>query len=111
MYRYTAASFLAVVIAATTMGAYAAKDGGANDALALSHAKIPLVQAVSVAEAHVQGKAARVEFEQAKTGWVYDVEVVNGTKVFDVAVNAETGTVVSSSADTTDHDDAHDRQD
>jgi uncharacterized membrane protein YkoI len=39
------------------------------------------------------------------------VEVVSGAKVFDVRVDADKGTVISSAEDKADHDDDHDKQD
>ncbi len=111
MYRYTKLSLLAIAITATGAVAYAAKGGMENDALAIRKAKIPLTQAVTVAEQHVSGKASRAEYENSKQGWVYDVEVVNGAKVFDVRVDATKGTVISSAEDKADHDDDHDKQD
>jgi uncharacterized membrane protein YkoI len=68
-------------------------------------------QAVTVAEQHANGKASRAEYENSKQGWVYDVEVVSGAKVFDVRVDADKGTVISSAEDKADHDDDHDKQD
>jgi uncharacterized membrane protein YkoI len=111
MYRYSKLSLLAVAIAAAGAAAYAANGGMENDALAISKAKIPLTQAVTVAERHTNGKASRAEYENSKQGWVYDVEVVSGAKVFDVRVDADKGTVISSAEDKADHDDDHDKRD
>lgn len=111
MYRYTKLSLLAIAIATTGAVAYAAKGGMENDALAITKAKIPLNQAVTVAEQHANGKASRAEYENSKQGWVYDVEVVSGAKVFDVRVDADKGTVILSAEDKADHDDDHDKQD
>lgn len=111
MYRYTKLSLVAIAIATTGAVAYAAKGGIENDALAITRAKIPLTQAVTVAEQHANGKASRAEYENTKQGWAYDVEVVSGTKVFDVRVNADKGTVISSAEDKADHDDDHDKED
>lgn len=107
MYRFAKLSLLAVAIAATSAVAYA-KDGMENDAMAITKAKIPLTQAVTVAEQHANGKAARAEYENSKQGWVYDVEIVSGAKVFDVRVDADKGTVISSAEGNADHDDDHD---
>lgn len=41
-----------------------------NDAQAIAKAKIPLTQAVTVAEQHANGKASRAEYENSKQGWV-----------------------------------------
>lgn len=109
MYRYTKLSLLAIAIVSTGAVAYAAKGGIENDALAIAKAKIPLTQAVTVAEQHANGKASRAEYENSKHGWVYDVEVVSGAKVFDVRVDAEKGSIVSSAEDKSDHD--NDKQD
>lgn len=112
MYRYTTKLFvLAVAALATCAVAYAAKGGKENDAIAITKAKIQLTQAVTVAEQHANGKALRAEYEHSKLGWVYDVEVVSGTKVFDVRVDADKGSVISSAEDKVDHDDGHDKRD
>jgi len=111
MYRHTKLTLLAITIAATGAVAYAAKGGIENDALAINKAKIPLTQAVTVAEQHANGAASRAEYENSKQGWVYDVEVVSGAKVFDVRVDADKGTIISSAEDKSEHDDDHDKQD
>jgi uncharacterized protein (UPF0333 family) len=66
MYRYTKLSLLAVAIAATSAIAYGAKGGIENDALAVTKAKIPLNQAVTIAEQHANGKASRTEVSRKK---------------------------------------------
>jgi uncharacterized membrane protein YkoI len=104
----------AVILGGAAAAAVAANGaaGAENDALALGTAKISLSQAVTAAEAKVQGKAAKAEFEQAKGGkWVFDVEVVAGNKVFDVAVDADTGAVLTATEDKADHDDDNDKKD
>ena len=111
MYRYTKLSLLAIAIATAGAVAYAAKGGMENDAMAIAKAKIPLAQAVTAAEQHAHGKASRAEYENSEQGWVYDVEVVSGAKVFDVRVDADKGTVISSAEDKSDHDDDHDKRD
>jgi uncharacterized membrane protein YkoI len=109
--RYTKLSLLAIAIATTGAVTYAANGGTDNDTLAITKAKIPLTQAVIVAEQHVNGKAFRAEFENSKQGWVYDVQVVSGAKVFDVRVDADKGSVILTSKDRSDNDDEHDKQD
>ena len=111
MNSYSKLSLLAIAIAAAGTVAYAAQSGMENDATAITKAKIPLAQAVTIAEQHANGKAARAEYENSKRGWVYDVEVVSGGKVFDVKVDADKGTVISSAEDTVDRDDDHDKND
>ena len=111
MSRYTKLSLLAIATATTCAAAYAAKGGMENDAMALAKAKISLTQAVVIAERHANGKAARAEFEDSKKGWVFDVEVVSGAKVFDVRIDAIKGEVISSVEDQSDRDDVHDKKD
>jgi uncharacterized membrane protein YkoI len=103
-------SILLGALTVVASAAYAARSGGENDALAISNAKIPLTQAVSAAEQHVGGKAARAEYENTRQGWAYDVEVIKGSQVFDVRVDADKGTVISSTEDKADRDD-HDERD
>ncbi|MGO4475037.1 PepSY domain-containing protein [Massilia sp. 2TAF26] len=111
MNRTAKLSLLAIVVAASGTAAYAAKAGMENDAMAINKARIPLTQAVAVAQQHVNGKAARAEFEHSKQGWVYDVEVVSGSKVYDVRIDADKGSVISSAEDKADHDDDQDKED
>lgn len=111
MTRYTKPSLLGIAIAAACALAYAAKDSMENDAMAIAKAKISLTQAVTIAERHANGKAARAEYENSKQGWVFDVEVVSGAKVFDVRVDANGGKVISSVEDKSDRDDVHDKKD
>jgi uncharacterized membrane protein YkoI len=104
---------LAAALAAAAIGggAYAAKADKEDDAVAIVNAKVTLTQAVTAAEQHVGGKAAKAEFEQSKNGkWTFDVEVVKDAKtVMDVKVDADTGKVLSATADTADHDDENDK--
>jgi uncharacterized membrane protein YkoI len=111
MYRYSKTSLLAVAIAALGTVAYAATGTMENDAMSIAKAKIPLAQAVTMAEQHANGKAARAEYENSKHGGVYDVEVVSGARVFDVKVDADKGTVISSAEEKADRDGDHDEQD
>jgi uncharacterized membrane protein YkoI len=101
---------LAALSSFGALAAYAAKPQE-NDALITYHAAISLTQAVQTAEQHVHGQAVQAELEHGKQGWVYDVEVVSGTSVYDVAVDADKGTVLASQLDKADHDDAQDKED
>jgi uncharacterized membrane protein YkoI len=93
----------ALFLVASGTAVYAGKP--TNDAVAAANAKISLSAAATVAEQHVQGKAVRAEYERQKGGsWVYDVEVVAGSKVFDVKVDSDKGTVIASTEDKVDHD-------
>ncbi len=111
MYRYTKLSLLAMAMALTGVAAYAGRDAAHNDALDVTQAKIALTQAITIAEQHAQGKASHAEYERAKQGGVYEVEVVSGAKVFDVKVDADKGTVISSEQDKADHEKDHDEED
>ena len=105
----TLAVSAAIAAAAVATIAFAAQDNG-NDALGVMNAKVSLVDAINVAQQHASGRAARAEYEHSKQGWVYDVEVVSGRKVFDVRVDAAKGTVISSVEDKMDRDDDQDKE-
>lgn len=111
MHRYSKLSLLAVAIATAGTVAYAASSGMENDAMAIVNAKTSLVQAVTAAEQHTNGKATHAEYEHSKQGWIYEVEVVSGAKVFDVKVDADKGTVISSAEDKADRNGDHDEKD
>ena len=101
MYRFKKLSLLALATASSV--AFAGHRE--NDALAVEQAKIPLTQAISVAEQHANGKAANAKFKNSKRGVIYEVEVVSGTRVFDVRIDANDGSVISSYEDRPDNDD------
>ncbi len=107
MNKPTKYAIAAMAIATLGGTAWAAKSGS-NDALAIEQAKIPIAQAISAAEKAHNGKASKAEFEHTKQGWVYEVEVVSGAKVFDVKVDADKGTVLSSAEDKADHENGRD---
>ena len=111
--RYTYTAIAAAAVLATTAASYAAATvtQHENDAMAIDAAKVSISQAVTAAEQHASGKAVRAEYEKTKVGWAWDVEVVNGAKVFDVRVDAASGTVISSNEDRRDEDDDHDERD
>lgn len=90
--------------------AYADKREPAEDAQPITQAAVSMVQAVQTAELRASGKARRAEYESSKRGWVYEVEVVSGARVFDVTVSATDGTVLSTEEDKADRDghDGHD---
>jgi uncharacterized membrane protein YkoI len=79
-----------------------------NDAQAVLKAQVSLLQAVTMAEQTANGKAARAEYEQDRSGQHYEVEIVNGAKVYDVRIDAASGKVLSSVEDRNDH---HDKDD
>lgn len=106
--RHRFAVFGALLVAAGAMaaGAMAFDEGDepANDAVPVSQAAISMVQAIQTAELRASGKARRAEYESSKQGWVYEIEVINGNKVFDVRVSATDGTVLSAQEDVPDRD-------
>ncbi len=110
MLHLTKIAIVTAALASVGVAAFAAKTME-NDAVAAPPAKITLVQAIAAAEQQANGKATRAEYEQTKTGWAYDVEIISGAKVFDVRVDADKGTVISSAEDTADRDDDQDKKD
>lgn len=110
MFKYTKIGLATTALLALAATAYAAT-AMRNDAIPPAEAKVSLQQAIAAAEQAANGKATRAEYEQTKAGWVYDVEVVSQSKVFDVRVDGDKGTVISSAEDKADNDDAHDQQD
>lgn len=104
-------TLIALALAAVGSAVLIAKPSKENDALAIAKAQVSLTQAIAAAESyHVGGKAIRADFESSKKdGWVYEVEVVVNTKVYDVKVDPQKGTVLSSVEDKQDSD--HDERD
>ena len=113
MRRSTQLALSASALAAVVSAGVFAANVSQNDAVPAAQAKVSIVDAISAAERHVGGKAARAEYERsAKPGeWVYDIEVVVGSKVFDVKVDANSAAVLSSAEDRADNDDGHDKKD
>lgn len=107
MHRHAKLSLAAIVSAAACAVAFASNGGMEREVMAIVKARIPLTLAITIAEHYANGKALQAEFENSMRGWVYDVEVVSGVKVFDVRVDADNGTVISSVEDKPDHDDYH----
>lgn len=111
MSRSLTIAALAVTLATAATTAYAAGSESENDAMAVSNANISLSQAIQAAEQKTHGRASRAEYENTSQGRAYDVEVVSGSKVFDVRIDAQDGSVLSSTADPVDHDDEGDEID
>ena len=77
-----------------------------NEMATAASAKVPLRDAIAAAEQHLQGKAVRADFESENgSPGEYKIEVVAGTKVFDVRVDADKGTVITAKEDNADGDD------
>lgn len=109
-YPYKAAVVAAALAAVLCTGSLARAERG-NDALPVLQARISLSEAVAAAERQANGRASRAEYEHTRTGWAYDVEVVSGSTVYDVKVDADKGTVLSSVPDKADRDDGRDHDD
>ena len=92
----------AIALAAAIAGTALATNKVENDAQAVLGAKLSLTQAISIAEQHVKGRAASAEFEKSGTRHFYDVEVVAGSKVFDIEVDGMTGKVGKVAEDVSD---------
>lgn len=110
MKRKSHLTVLAVLSMAAIGSAQAAKVAE-NDALAVTSAKINMLQAITAAEQHVGGKASRAEYERHKGVWVFDIEVIKDKTVMDVKVDPMSGKVIAANEDKTDHDDDHDKAD
>lgn len=82
-----------------------------TDAVPVTKAAVSLVQAIQAAEQRTAGKARQAEYTHGRQGWVYEVEIVSGAKVFDVCVDANSGAVISSEEDTPDRGERHDDKD
>ena len=104
MLSYTKIGLVAVTLAATGVGAYATIDME-SESSALVQAKFSIAQAIATAEQHTNGKAIRAELEQSNAGPTFDVEVVSGSKLFEVKVDADKGTVTSSAEAKADRED------
>jgi len=92
---------------------YARSWSADDDAIAdLAKAKITLIQAVVVAEAHASGKATEAELESEHGTVVYEVEVVTtDNKVFEIKVDAADGKVLSSKQAQSDRGEKDDDED
>jgi uncharacterized membrane protein YkoI len=100
------------IVATAAAAALAATAQPEKETQAIAQAKTSLSQAITAAEARTSGKAIRAEFEQSRDGkWTFDVEVLAGGKVYDVAVDADSGAVLSVSEDQADHENEHDDKD
>ncbi len=100
---------LTLASAAGSAGAYAS-ESTQNDALGIADAKVSLTQAVSAAERHVGGQAARAEYENDDGQPVFEVEVVKGSTVMDVKVDPTSGAVIAATGDQADHEEDEDRE-
>jgi uncharacterized membrane protein YkoI len=112
MIRKSQIALLAAILTTAGAATALAAQSSENDALAIGQTKTTLTQAIAAAEQQAGGKATKAEFEHDKQrGWIYEVEVVNGAKVFDVQVDAQAGTVIASTEDKIDGAKDDDEQD
>ena len=66
---------------------------------AMKQAKVTLTSAMQTATKAVNGTVISAEFDLEKGQSVYDLEVVKGSQVYDVSIDANTGKVLSSQVD------------
>lgn len=98
-------AIIAATILALGAGSAAYAKGRGNDAVSeLSQAKITLAQAVDAAQRHIGGRATKAEFERHKGKPTFEVEVVKGTDVSTIIVDAADGKIIAATADREDHD-------
>lgn len=110
MFRPVAIACTAAILA--SLGFVVQADAGqppeatkSNELTTAASAKVPLREAVATAEQHLNGKAVRADFEtEDNSQGVYNIEVVTGTKVFDVRIDADKGTVLAANEDKADRD-------
>ncbi len=102
MSRNFVAPILVAAFLSTGCAAYAGRPVE-NDALAVSRAKISITQAIASAEQQTHGRAVKAKYEENDNILIYEIEVVSDNKAFDVKVDAEKGTVISSVEDRPDH--------
>ncbi|WP_156906816.1 PepSY domain-containing protein [Desulforegula conservatrix] len=95
MFYYT--KVFLVVFSMFFIGIAHAAEVTKTDVPIIIQAKIPIAQAITAAERHVNGKAIRAEFMKNKNNqWIFDIEVVSDANIFDVKVDADNGTIISS---------------
>lgn len=82
-----------------------------NDEMAGPRPAISLAAAVSAAEQRAGGYAVRAEYEQSRSAWGYDIEIVTAQNVMDVRVDATSGQVLSATPDSVDQADEGDDED
>jgi hypothetical protein len=96
MHRSTLVPWAAAAIFLSASALAGAATVSTKHAVAVPYAANSLAAAVSAAEKQLQGHAIGVDYEQQEDGrWVYEIEVRNGSKVFDLEVDADIGTVIA----------------
>lgn len=80
-----------------------------NDAVTdLRAARLSLVEAIALAEAQLGGRAVAAELDSKHGAVSYEIELVDGTAVRELRLDAITGAVISSRDDESDADDDED---
>ncbi len=95
---------LVAALALAGTGSVYAVGATENDALGIADAHISLTEAIAAAEQHGGGKASRAEYERHEGRSVFEVEVVDGSKVTDVKVDPASGQVLAATEDQHDAD-------
>ncbi|MHB1015755.1 MAG: PepSY domain-containing protein [Desulfurivibrionaceae bacterium] len=109
MKRIRIASVLFVMLAASTAATMAwGKINGDGEALALAKAKIPLTQAIDNALVAVPGQALSAELDDERNTPVFVVEVASKGQTYEVALDTQTGKVISKKLDSEDNEDHRD---
>lgn len=101
MFQYT--KVFLVAFSMFSIGIAHAAEVAKTDVPIIIQTKIPIAQAIVAAEHHVNGKAIRAEFIKNKNNqWIFDIEVVCDANIFDVKVDADNATIISSTKDKND---------
>jgi uncharacterized membrane protein YkoI len=96
MHRSTFMHCTAAAIFLSTSALAGTATVSAKHAVAVPYAANSLAAAVMAAEKRLQGQAVGAGYEQQADGrWVYEIEVRNGSNIFDVEVDADKGTVIA----------------
>ncbi len=103
----TLSAVLAAVIAATSLGAYAATTSGTSaKTAAFEQAAVSAEQAVRAAAQKVPGQATEVDFKHKNGQSYYEVEIVSGNQKHEVRVDANNGQVLDSKVEQDDEKEA-----
>ena len=103
----TLSAVLAAVIAATSLGAYAATTSGTSaKTAAFEQAAVSAEQAVRAAAQKVPGQATEVDFKHKNGQSYYEVEIVSGNQKPEVRVDANNGQVLDSKVEQDDEKEA-----
>ncbi len=103
----TISAVLAAVIAATSLGAYAATTSGTSaKTAAFEQAAVSAEQAVRAAAQKVPGRATEVDFKHKNGQSYYEVEIVSGNQKHEIRVDANNGQVLDSKVEQDDEKEA-----